>query len=79
MARQETVHRPRTSKCVHHWIIESPHGRESAGACKHCGKKRSFPNSTENVMWEQTNTLRNELRGSIRIPKPTEIRLSDEN
>ena len=79
MARQTTAHRPRTGKCVHHWIIDSPNGRESRGTCKRCGKSRSFPNSTENVMWEQTNTLRSELRHPIRIPRSSELRLSDEN
>ena len=67
------------AKCVHHWVIDAPNGRESRGACKHCGRKRSFPNSTENVMWEQTNTLRSELRNTVRIPKPTDLLLSDEN
>ena len=79
MTQKGTVHQRRTSKCVHHWLIEAPSGRESRGTCKRCGRKRAFANSTDNVMWEQTNTLRNSLRGSIRIPKPSEIRLSDEN
>jgi hypothetical protein len=29
-------------------------------------------------MWEQTNTLRNDLRSSIRVPRPEELALSDE-
>jgi hypothetical protein len=73
-----TTRRIQTGKCIHHWIIETPNGRESSGACKRCGLKRAFANSTENVMWEQTNTLRNELRATLRIPKPTEIKLADE-
>jgi hypothetical protein len=31
------------------------------------------------VMWEQTNTLRSELRSGVRIPRPTDLLLSDEN
>lgn len=30
--------------CRHHWIIETPNGPESAGACKHCGAARMFQN-----------------------------------
>ena len=75
---ETTTRKTRTGKCIHHWIIESPNGRESSGSCKRCGRKRAFANSTENVMWEQTNTLRNELRATLRIPKHPEISLADE-
>lgn len=64
--------------CVHHWIIDAPNGRESVGRCKRCSIVRSFTNSTEAVMWEQTNTLRNSLRSGVRASKPSEILLSDE-
>ena len=64
--------------CVHHWLIDAPSGRESIGLCKRCGATRNFANSTENVMWEQSNTLRNTLRSGVRISKPSEILLSDE-
>ncbi len=64
--------------CVHHWIIDAPNGRESVGRCKRCNIARSFTNSTEAVMWEQTNTLRNSLRSGVRASKPSEILLSDE-
>src|SRR5690606_5923350 len=47
--------------CVHHWMIETPNGRESKGICKRCGASKEFSNSTDQVMWEQTNTLRNDL------------------
>ena len=73
---QERTAQPAT--CVHHWIIEAPNGRESSGRCKRCGIARSFNNSTEAVMWEQTNTLRNPLRSGVRASKPSEIMLSDE-
>lgn len=64
--------------CVHHWIIETPNGRESGGTCKRCGATKSFSNSTEQVMWEQTNTLRNDLSRSYRSSKTEEYSLADE-
>ncbi len=77
-----TQDRPATKRqqanCVHHWMIESPNGRESRGACKRCGLQKEFMNSTESVMWEQTNTIRNDLRDSARSSKNSEIRLADE-
>ena len=69
----------KTANCVHHWIIDAPAGRESVGSCKHCGVTKGFANSTESVMWEQTNTLRNDVREAARFSKPAEIRLSDES
>lgn len=66
-------------KCVHHWAIETPNGRESEGVCKRCGTRRSFSNSNDSVMWEQTNTLRSDLnRGGWRSSKITEVALADE-
>jgi hypothetical protein len=59
-------------------MIDAPNGRESTGRCKRCGIERAFTNSTEAVMWEQTNTLRNPLRSGVRVSKPSEIMLSDE-
>lgn len=64
--------------CVHHWVIDAPSGRESTGHCKRCKATRNFANSTESVMWEQTNTLRSSLRSGVRVSKPSEILLSDE-
>ena len=65
--------------CAHHWIIESPNGRTSAGVCKRCGLSRNFANATENVMWEHTNTLRSSPTSGLRnLPRPSEVRLSDE-
>ena len=81
MADTSTAKQTTTTQanCVHHWIIESPSGRESRGVCRNCGKAKNFANSTENVMWEQTNTLRNDLRSSLRIPNPKDdVTLSDE-
>ena len=31
--------------CVHHWRIDEPNGRMSAGTCLRCGSAREFPNS----------------------------------
>ncbi len=66
-------------KCVHHWAIETPNGRESEGVCKRCGVRRSFSNSNDSVMWEQTNTLRSDLnRGGWRSSKQNDVALADE-
>ena len=66
------------ASCVHHWLIDTPNGRESTGTCKRCGSTKSFANSTEQVMWEQTNTLRNDLNRSHRSSKSEEYSLADE-
>ena len=72
-----TVRKARKN-CVHHWQIDTPNGRESRGVCKRCGVAKKFSNSNESVMWEQTNTLRADLRDSSRFSKPSEIILSDD-
>jgi hypothetical protein len=36
----------------HHWLIEAPNGPVSAGKCKLCGKRRKFPNSSEDSIWD---------------------------
>lgn len=81
-SRPSGAARKSSKNCVHHWIIDAPNGRESTGVCKHCGTEKGFSNSTESVMWEQTNTLRNDVRettgAASRFSKPAEIRLSDE-
>ena len=69
---------PVAKSCVHHWRIEEPNGRESQGVCKRCGAVKAFSNSTESVMWEQTNTLRNDLNRSVRSSKTEEYSLADE-
>ena len=71
--------RPNPKNCVHHWRIEAPNGRESTGVCQRCGSKRKFSNSTESVIWEQTNTLRNDAnRAAQRTSKLAEVSLADE-
>ncbi len=78
MTSETREHTAQSATCVHHWLIEAPNGRESVGRCSRCGTAKSFTNSTEAVMWEQTNTLRNSLRSGVRASKPSEILLSDE-
>lgn len=77
MTSEAREHTTQVATCVHHWLIEAPNGRESEGRCKRCGVLKSFTNSTEAVMWEQTNTLRT-VRSGVRASKPSEIVLSDE-
>ena len=37
--------------CVHIWIIASPAGPTSPGACKLCGERRDFPNAMREEDW----------------------------
>ncbi len=32
-------------KCIHHWIIDSPHDHMSYGKCKRCGAVAEFSNT----------------------------------
>ncbi len=41
--------RPAASQCGHHWLLESPAGKTSAGTCKKCGVTREFYNSLESA------------------------------
>ena len=34
-------------ECVHHWMIDTASGRESAGKCKKCKLEKVFHNSIE--------------------------------
>lgn len=43
---------PVAPECRHHWLIESPHGATSWGACKLCGERREFTNSAADALWE---------------------------
>ena len=37
--------------CVHHWMLESPHGEHSVtGECKYCHESRQF-RSAEDTRW----------------------------
>ena len=75
----ETTKPVAKGNCVHHWLIETPNGRESTGVCKRCGATKEFANSTDQVMWEQTNTLRNDLARPTRSSKVDEYSLADES
>jgi len=35
------------SACLHHWLLDSPAGPVSKGACRSCGEERDFPNYIE--------------------------------
>lgn len=39
-------------KCIHYWIIESPHGPTSIGVCKLCGATSKFQNYLPFPSWE---------------------------
>ena len=79
MTSEAREHTAQAATCVHHWLIDAPNGRESVGHCSRCGKVRSFTNSTEAVMWEQTNTLRSDLSGRYRSSKINEVTLADDS
>ncbi len=38
--------------CVHHWLIDSPSGSESAASCKICGAHRVFANYVSDFIYE---------------------------
>ena len=79
MATVLDAHAPAVeASCIHHWVIEPPNGLTSRGVCKRCGTDRDFANANESVMWEQTNTLRSSPVGLRNLPRPSDIRLSDE-
>ena len=76
MTTEQTTTRSKKA-CVHHWQIEAPNGRESRGVCKRCGSKRNFANSTESVMWEQTNTIRS-TPSTYEFSRSGDVRMADE-
>ena len=38
-------------ECVHHWMIDSPSGPASRGACMKCGAEKDFPNTVADSLW----------------------------
>jgi hypothetical protein len=46
--------RKRTARigCAHYWVIESPKGPISRGACKYCGAVSEFSNYVPYPSWE---------------------------
>ncbi len=51
VANQDEVFVPEAtqegSACQHHWVLDSPAGPVSTGACRSCGEERDFPNYIE--------------------------------
>lgn len=43
-------------RCPHFWVIETPSGPTSSGACRICGEGRSFMNYIESSYWEDDPT-----------------------
>ena len=43
---------PESGVCNHHWLIDPPSGPLSTGHCKLCGRERTFPNSSEDSIWD---------------------------
>ena len=40
--------------CQHHWVIATPNGPASQASCKRCGQSRTFPNSSQDSIWDGT-------------------------
>ena len=58
VARNEQAATLPAIRCVHHWMIESPKGRDSSGMCLKCGARRWFANAAAAVMSERNDTTR---------------------
>jgi hypothetical protein len=59
---KNTVEVTKQQKCIHHWIIDSPHGQFSYGKCKRCGTVAEF-----------SNTVTIDILKSIKLPDKTPI------
>jgi hypothetical protein len=44
-------------ECIHHWIIDTPHGQTSYGKCKHCGAVAEFSNTWLNDLVGREKTV----------------------
>ena len=44
------------TECKHHWIIDSPTGPVSLGACRQCGEVREFKNYIESAPWKEDHS-----------------------
>ncbi len=49
-SREATMARRRAHE--HHWLLDAPNGPVRTGKCKLCGKRRNFPNSSEDSIWD---------------------------
>ena len=64
------------ASCQHYWIIESAHGPESHGVCKHCGEEKDFPNS----MPDFSNYRNNKRHGNpLELPKMEGVDVEEES
>ncbi len=65
----------RAGKCLHHWIVETPHGVTSRGLCKRCGIAKRFPNAAADLLAESRANAKGRWANNQRVSKPTEIAL----
>ena len=63
-----TETQPEGPVCHHEWLIASPSGPSSKGACRLCGEKREFLNYIEGSSWGYDVSLE-QLAGGSRFPK----------
>ena len=61
MRRAAIVQPASEQACSHHWLIESPSGPTSIGACKLCGASREFRNSVGDTGWEKESSTARRL------------------
>lgn len=43
--------------CVHHFMLEPPHGPISQGVCKFCGFKKDHQNRLDEPSWMNTRNI----------------------
>jgi len=71
-----------TTACRHQWIIDSPAGPSSKGACRRCGAEREFMNYIEGSTWGGYDVSLEHLAGGARFPtdanRPLSKSLADE-
>lgn len=69
--------RHRARKCLHHWIVETPHGATSRGLCKRCGASKRFPNAAADLLAESRANARGRWSNGQRVSRPTEMALPE--
>lgn len=56
------------TRCVHHYVFETPNGPLARGACKHCGEVKHSPNvcllDRDGSTWKDFGTPRGEVEGA---------------
>ena len=53
--------------CQHQWMIDSPAGKFSRGACRLCGEQKDFQNYIEGSSWGYDVSL-DQLSSANRLP-----------